>query len=475
MDMVTQKLAAFSEWLWDWPLVLLIMASGIFLTFFYKGKYITEIKLHFNNTYKKMFQKTEDTGKGTVSGFAAACTAMANTIGVGNIGGVASAIVSGGPGAVFWIWIADLFGISLKASEIILGQRYREKFDESMDEYVCDRSFVMKNSMGWKVGGIILAFFVVVFGPWTNVVQSEAVTSSVAEAFHINSYITLAVLGITVFVTIFGGLKRISGAMERVVPVMAIVYFGAVLILLLMNIVNVPQAFLGIIKSAFSPTAAVGGFAGASVRQAIRYGIARGVYSSDAGTGYGMVAHAPAITDHPIRQSSWGWGEVVVDLVVCTMTALAIIITKSYIVYPDITSAHLTTVAFGHVFGNIGTLFMGVAITVFAWTTIIGLYYSCEKSINYIFGDSKFNKIAVRLYMLYFLVPIIFFSNLEADLLWAITDLISGMYVIVTLILIFANLKEIKRLFNDFWYRFLPEKEKGENPPVVSYGEVKNK
>ena len=232
MDMVTQKLAAFSEWLWDWPLVLLIMASGIFLTFFYKGKYITEIKLHFNNTYKKMFQKTEDTGKGTVSGFAAACTAMANTIGVGNIGGVASAIVSGGPGAVFWIWIADLFGISLKASEIILGQRYREKFDESMDEYVCDRSFVMKNSMGWKVGGIILAFFVVVFGPWTNVVQSEAVTSSVAEAFHINSYITLAVLGITVFVTIFGGLKRISGAMERVVPVMAIVYFGAVLILL---------------------------------------------------------------------------------------------------------------------------------------------------------------------------------------------------------------------------------------------------
>ncbi len=118
---------------------------------------------------------------------------------------------------------------------------------------------------------------------------------------------------------------------------------------------------------------------------------------------------------------------------------------------------------------------MGVAITVFAWITIIGLYYSCERSINYIFGDSKFNKIAVRLYMLYFLVSIIFFSNLEADLLWAITDLISGIYVIVTLILIFSNLKEIRRLFNDFWYRFLPAKEKGESPPVVSYGEVKNK
>lgn len=469
---ITEKLAAFSNWLWDWPLVTLIMVTGVFLTFFYKGRYITKTKFHFNNTYKKMFSKTEDNGKGTVSGFAAACTAMANTIGVGNIGGVASAIVSGGPGAVFWIWIADIFGISVKASEIILGQRFRVKFDESMDEYVCDRSFVMKNSMGWKIGGVILAFFVAIFGPWTNVVQSEAVTSSVAEAFHLNPYITLGILGITVFLTIFGGLKRISSSMERVVPVMAIVYIGATILLLIMNINHIPEALISIFKSAFTPASAAGGFAGATVKQAIRYGIARGVYSSDAGTGYGMVAHAPAIADHPIRQSSWGWGEVMVDLVVCTMTALTVIITKAYIVFPNVTSAHLTTVAFGSVFGVVGTLFMGAAITVFAWTTIIGLYYSCEKSINYIFGDSKYNKIAVKGYMIYFLIPIVFFSNLEANLLWTITDLISGMYIVITVVLIFANIKEIKRLFNDFWDRFLPAKERGENPPVISYGEI---
>lgn len=195
--------------------------------------------------------------------------------------------------------------------------------------------------------------------------------------------------------------------------------------------------------------AGVGGFAGASVRDAIRYGIARGLYSNDAGTGYGIVAHASAQTDHPVRQSSWGWGEVFLDtIVVCSVTALSIILTNSYIDYPDITSAQLTTVAFKVAYGKFGGYFMACAISVFAWTTIIGMYYSCAKSVNYALGDTELNKKFSPLYMVYFLIPALVFYNIEADMLWAFTDILSVMYVIITLTFIYAKRKEIFRLYN---------------------------
>lgn len=469
MNLIAQKLAEFSEWIWGWPLVGTILLAGILLTFFYRGKYLLHPIFHFKNTYFQIFQK-DNKGKGTISGFAAACTALANTIGIGNIGGVASAVASGGPGAVFWLWVADIFGTSLKASEIILAQRYRVKFNKSIDEYVSDRSFVMKNSMGWKKGGYIVAFFVIIFGPWTNVVQSESIQSSIRQAADISSVIILGILGLSVFFTIYKGIRRISELLERVVPVMAIFYVLFGIIIMVVNADKILPSFQSIFIYAFNPAAAKGGFIGATVKESIRYGIARGIYSSDAGTGYGMVVHAPAITDHPVRQSSWGWGEIIGDLVICTVTALIVIVTDSYIKFGEAYSAELTTLAFGEVFGNFGIVLMAIIISVFGWTTIVGMYYSLSKSVNYIFGDTKFNKIATNLYIIYFLAPIVFFSNIKADLLWSITDLISGMYVVLTLVLIVGNLKEIKRLFTDFWYRYLPTLNRGENPPIVSYG-----
>lgn len=471
MEQLTILVASISDWLWGTPLISLVMCTGIFLTIFFKGRYLTKVKFNFDNTYGKMFASDKGEGKGTVSGFAAACTALANTLGVGNIGGVATAIVSGGPGAVFWIWIADIFGVSTKACEILMGQRYRVKYEKSIDEYVSDRSFVFEGTTGSRVGGIIIALFVILFGPWTNAVQSEAVTSSIAQLIDIDMRIVLAILGISVFVTVYGGIRTIANTLEKVVPFMAIGYILAVLVITLLNFQNIPDVIVSIFKGAFSPVAAAGGFLGASMKEAIRFGIARGVYSSDTGTGYGMVAHSAAITDHPIRQSLWGWGEVMADMVICTMTALAILITQSHIKFGDITSAGLTTAAFGEALGTVGVIFMAIAITIFAWTTIVGMYYSVEKSVNYIFGDTKFNKVATRLFLLYFLVPVCLLPNIEANLLWAMTDLITGLYVILTVFLIVMNLKELKRLFNDFWERFIPAKERGENPPIVSYGE----
>ena len=217
----------------------------------------------------------------------------------------------------------------------------------------------------------------------------------------------------------------------------------------------------------------VGGFAGATVRDAMRYGVARGLYSNDAGTGYGIIAHASAKTDHPVRQSSWGWGEVFLDtIVVCSVTAFSIILTNAYIDFPGVDSASLTTMAFKVSYGQLGAWFMAISITVFAWTTIIGMYYSCEKSVNYVFGDTEKNKIATKIYMIYYLFPCIFFYNVKAQSLWAMTDILSAIYILITFIFIITKQKEIMRLFNDFWNRFIPAKERGENVPDVVFGTI---
>lgn len=475
MEMILRIIQTISDFLWGTPMTVALVGTGLYLSVKFKFRYITKIGFHFNNTFGKMFKGKGD-GEGTVSGFAAACTAMANTIGVGNIGGVATAITMGGPGAVFWMWLSGLLGMSTKACEIILGQRYRVKYDKSMDEYLCDRSFVMKNAFGWKKGSVVLAFFVFIFGPWTNAVQTESVTSSLNEAFGVPSIVSVVIVAVTYFITVGGGLRRIAEIMEKIVPFMALIYILGGIGILLTHLPMVPAAFALIFKSAFTPMAGIGGFAGATVRDALRYGIARGLYSNDAGTGYGIVAHAAAITDHPVRQSSWGWGEVFMDtIVVCSVTALSIILTNAYIDFPDVTSAQLTTVAWGVAYGNIGSALMALAITVFAWTTIIGMYYSCSKSVNYAMGDTALNKKMTPVYMVYFIIPALVFYDLEADLLWAFTDLLSAGYVIITLVFIYGKRKEIFRLYNDFWNRFVPAIERGEKPERVAYETIETK
>ncbi|HIW48737.1 MAG TPA: amino acid carrier protein [Firmicutes bacterium] len=452
-----------------------LVGTGIYLSIKFGFRYnFRNIKFNFMNTFGKMFQKKDATeGEGTVSAFAAACTAMANTIGVGSISGVATAITMGGPGAIFWMWISGLLGMSTKACEIILGQRYRVRYEKSMDEYLCDRSFVMKNGFGWKKASVVLAVFVFIFGPWTNAVQTESVTSALQEAFSIPPIASVIFVAVTYFLTVGGGLRRIASIMERVVPFMAMAYLVGGIGILILYADLLPQTIALIFKSAFTPMAGVGGFAGATVRDAIRYGIARGLYSNDAGTGYGIVAHAGAKTDHPIRQSAWGWGEVFcTTILVCSVTAFSILLTNSYVDYADVTSARLTTVAFGIAYGRFGQIFMGLAITIFAWTTIIGMYYSCSKSVNYAFGDTSLNKKMTPIYMIYFIIPALIFYNMQADLLWAFTDLLSAAYVVITLIFIYGKRKEIFRLFHDFWDRYEPALRRGEKPAKVEFDTI---
>ena len=199
------------------------------------------------------------------------------------------------------------------------------------------------------------------------------------------------------------------------------------------------------------------------------------IEGTEPGTGYGIIAHASARTDHPVRQSSWGWGEVFTTLIVCTVTGLSIVLTNVYIDYPEVDSSALTTVAFEVAYGPIGGGFLAAAITIFAWTTIIGMYYSCAKSVNYAFGDTLANRRATKVYMVYYMIPCVFFYNIQADALWAMTDLLSAAYVAITLLFIFTQQKEIFRLFHDFWDRYIPAKERGEDPAPVTFGTIDEK
>lgn len=467
MEQLTEFIYAIDDFMWGSWMTILILVTGILLSVRFHFRYQRSVAFNFRNTFAKIRSKGE--GEGTISGFKAACTALANTVGTGNISGVATAIVSGGPGALIWMWISAFFGMSTKACEIIIGQRYREHYKESMNEYVCDRSFVLKNAFGWKRGAVVLAVFCFLFGPWTCSVQTEAVTSSISEAFGIPSIVTVILIGVTCLVTIWGGLPRISSVMSKAVPVMAVLYIIMGLGVLVIHVQEIPAVISLIVKSAFSPTAAVGGFAGATVRDAIQYGVARGIYSNDAGTGYGMIAHASAVTDHPVRQSLWGWGEVCLDtFIICAVTAFTIIITGAYYT-SDATSGALTTIAFTNAYGPIGGKMTAIAIAVFAWTTIIGMYYTCEKSVNYAFGDTEANRKIRPFYMIYYMIPCVVLYNIEADILWAFTDILSALYVLITIFIIVARHKEIFRLFDDFWKRYLPAKERGENPPYVTF------
>ena len=467
MEAVLNAFTAFSNWAWGAPLTIILLGTGIFCTIITNGSFFFRWGFHFKNTYGKMFKKAE--GVGTISSFASACTAMANTIGTGNIAGVSTAIASGGPGAVVWMWITGLLGCSTKAVEIILGQRYRVKY-KNIDEYACNRSLALRNAFGIKIIPFLAAAIWCITGPWTCLVQVESCVSACKEAFNSSNILITAIVCGSTAVIIFGGLRRISAVMEKVVPFMSVFYIVGVLAIMAIHADAILPTFAMIFKSVFTPAAAVGGFAGATIRDAMRYGVARGMYSNDAGTGYGIIAHSPAMTDHPVRQASWGWGEVFFDtIIVCTMSALAILTTGVYQTRPDVSTSSYVTAAFSDTLGFFGAGFAAISVTLFSWTTLIGMYYAIENTFSSIIGDKPWLKKATRVYMIYFLIPVTFCSGFDASLLWGFSDVLGVFNILIVSSLVFGKWKEIRRLYVDFHKRFLPAIARGEHPEPVTF------
>ena len=471
MKKVVQGIYRLTEFLWVAPVPAILLGIGLFLTIAFRGKYIFAVKTLWNNTLGLMFKRdnSEGRGKGTISSFSCGMTAM-GCIGIGNIAGVATAITMGGPGAVFWMWFSGLLGTGTKAAEIILGQRYRVQYN-SNDEFICHTPFVLRDAMGCTVGAMLLAAFNVLSGPWSNLTQKEALTNSFHKAFGFPKWAIAAFMGITLLVAMLGGLQRISRIADRLVPFMSVFYLVSCVGIIAMNWRNIPCAFGSIFQGAFSPMAATGGFAGATIRDAMRYGVARGMYSNDACTGMGIVLHAAAITDHPVRQSCWGWGEILVKTIfVCTLTALTLLTSGAYIEHAGVTSGQLATMTFIDAYGKLGGYLMAITLGLFGWTVILTVYYSCEKSLDFMLGDKGGHKGLHYMFMAYYLLPLVFTPTMQVDFIWALQDLLSCAFIITTAAMIINQRKEIIRRFRDFWYRYEPAVRHGEHPDPVVYG-----
>lgn len=388
MEQILAMITEFTNWLWGPPLLTLLVGGGIFLTIrlgFFQIRYFPYI---MGQTFGKMFSKVE--GEGTVSPFQAATAALASSIGAANIVVVPSIIFVAGPGAVFWMWMTAIFGQATKFSEIVLGLKYREKNEAG--EFVGGPAYYMKNGIKGVLGKI-LGFFVAFFFMIEILPSITVQTISAAaplETIGVGKEIAVGIILILVLLVVYGGISRIGKVTERLVPLMALIYFLTAIVVIIANITQLPNAIYLIFAGAFNPEAVATGIAGASIAKAIQNGVARGVYSNEAGMGSAPYAHSTAVTDHPCRQGMWGIFEVTVDtLVVCSLSAFVVItsgIWDSSTTPDSPDKAVAVTKAISGIFGSLGSVIVSVCLFLFVLSTIIVIVFYCEKQAEYLFG-----------------------------------------------------------------------------------------
>lgn len=431
-------ITAANGWLngivWGPPFMILLVGTGVYLTIRLGGFQFRHLGHAWKHSFGQLFGPKAETEPGAITPFQAVTSAMAATIGVGNIAGVATAIVLGGPGAIFWMWMVALVGMATKMAEATLGLKYRHV---DADGHVSGGVFYyIEKGLGpqWKWLAVLYAFLagLAAFGIG-NMVQSNTLAQSVATGFGVPTWVTGFVLVILVGAVTLGGISRIAVTAEKVVPIMAVAYLAGSLGILAIHITEIPAALIMIVEHAFRPAAAAGGFAGASVAMAIRFGIARGIFSNEAGLGSASIVHAQA-RNQPFRQGFWGVWEVFIDtLVVCTMTALVILVTGVLgSVDADgstVTGAVLTSQAFTQGLPGIGGYVVLIAIVFFAYTTMLTWNFYGEKSWEYLFGRK-----VVLPYRLLFLVFVFLGSVGALELVWDIADTFNGLMAAPNLI-----------------------------------------
>ncbi len=425
---------------WGVPMLLLLLGTGIYLTLGLKAMPIRRIGYGF----RQLWEGRHGSGPGEISAFRALMTSLSATVGTGNIAGVATAIGIGGPGALFWMWMTALVGMATKYGEALLAVHYREKDDKGA--FVGGPMYYIRNGMGkkWTWLAVVFALFCGFGGLGIgNTVQANSVADAMQQAFAIPELATGLILAVITALVILGGLKRIAGVASRLVPFMAIGYCGAALIVVLLNLPEVPGALVAIVKDAFAPTAAEGGFAGATVWLAIRMGVARGVFSNEAGLGSAPIAHAAAQTDTPARQGSVAMlGTFIDTLIICTMTGLAIVLTQSWT--GEAQGAAMTAAAFGQLLG-FGEELVALAIALFAFTTILGWSYYSERCMEFLFGT----RVLLAFRWLWVIV-IPFGAVMNLGVIWTLADTMNGLMAIPNLIALLVLSPVIFKLTRDF-------------------------
>ena len=364
-------------------MLILLLGTGLYLTIRLRFLPLRNLFYAFSLLWKRRDSKAE----GDISPFAALMTAMAATVGTGNIAGVAAALFIGGPGAIFWMWMTALVGMATKYSEAVLAVKYRETDDEG--RHVGGPMYYIKNGMGekWKPLAVAFALFgtIAAFGIG-NMVQANAVAGAMETAFGFDNQVTGIVLMVLVGLVMFGGIRRIAHTATALVPIMAILYIGFSLYILGAYIDQLPGALVTIVESAFTGSAAAGGFAGASIILAMQFGVARGVFSNEAGMGTAPIAHAAAKTNDPVEQGHIAMlGTFIDTIILCTMTVLVIMVTGVW--QSGETGSPLTALAFATGLGsNFGAVVVAVSLAVFAFTTLLGWSYYGERCAEYLAG-----------------------------------------------------------------------------------------
>lgn len=434
------------DFVWGLPLLVLLVGTGIYLTI---RLGLLQV-LRLPKAFKLIF--AEDKGEGDISSFAALATALAATVGTGNIVGVATAIGTGGPGALFWMWMAAFFGMATKYAEGLLAIKYRTKDDNGQ---------VSGGPMYYIINGITgrlkviakpLAYFFALAGILVALLgigtfsQVNSITGSLQNSFNWSPKVVSIIIAIFVAIIVFGGIQSISKVSEKIVPFMAGLYILAALSVIAINYQNLVPTIVAIFKSAFTPTAAVGGFTGATVMQAIRLGVARGVFSNESGLGSAPIAAAAAKTHEPVEQGLISMTGTFIDtIIICTLTGLSILITGQWSV-KGLEGAAVTQSAFSSVFGNIGSLVLTLSLALFAFTTILGWSYYGERCVEFVFGTK-----GITIYRCIFVFMVALGGYLQLQVIWKIADIVNGLMALPNLIALLVLspiiIKETKSYF----------------------------
>lgn len=426
VDAANEFLLNANDFLWNNILIYALLFVGIYYTIRLGVPQLSKIGPGFKQAFGGIFKKDKDSDESGMTSFQALATAIAAQVGTGNLAGVATAIASGGPGAIFWMWMSALFGLATNFGEAVLAQKYATKVD---GEVTGGPAYYLANGVKSKfLAGFFAVAIIFALGFVGNMVQSNSIAAAVNSAFGINK---LAIgIGVAIFVGLIlvGGMKRIASFVELVVPFMAALYIVGSIVILVKFSGEVIPAFKSIFVGAFTTQAAIGGAIGVTVKQAVRFGIARGLFSNEAGMGSTPHAHAVAKVDHPAQQGMVAMVGVIIDtIIVCTATALINIVTGSYTEGLD--GIEMTQRAFEIGLGNFGLKFIAIALFFFALTTIVGWYFFGEGNIKYLFGGK-----AVKYYRLAVLGFVILGSFLKVDVVWTLADLFNGIMVIPNLI-----------------------------------------
>ncbi len=425
MNKILESIAGY---VWGLPLIILLIGTGFYLTFLLKGLQFRSLLHAFDLALIKRKEGGEDQ-EGDISHFQALMTALAATVGTGNIAGVATAISLGGPGALFWMWITGFVGMATKYSEAVLAVKYREK--DELGKMIGGPMHYIEKGLGSKPLAVVFAVFAAVaaFGIG-NMVQANSVADVMHSSFGVDKRLVGVVMMALTYLVVIGGIKSIARVTSVIVPFMILLYMAGALVVLVIFYDRIPGAFVLIFTHAFSPTAAGGGFAGATVMMAVRMGVARGIFSNESGLGSSPIAAAAAKTSEPVRQALVSMTQTFIDtIVVCTMTGLVLLVTNAWIDSGK-TAAALTAHAFETGLpGTWGSMIVAVGLIFFAYSTILGWSYYGEKSIEYLFGVK-----VITPYRVCWVAFVFVGAWVKIEFVWNFADIMNGLMAVPNLI-----------------------------------------